>query len=279
MKDPSGKGYIYLLRPTPELWTLSVPHRTQIVYTPDTAFILAKLCVRPGTICLEAGTGSGSFTHALARQVAPTGKVYTFEFHEKRHNLNTTEFTTHGLDNLVTAQHRDVCASGFNVESADCAFLDLPSPWEAIPHLSKVFTRRRVARVCCFSPCIEQVLSTHTALRKYGFTNITTYDLQYRNYEARPVLMKSVEEACERLAEIRRRVKEGLPREPRDSSARGKRKPEENDGLNWSVVARGDGEIQTHTSFLTFGELMPLIDGMEPAGTIVEPVTESASVE
>lgn len=270
LRDPNGKGYIYLLRPTPELWTLALPHRTQIVYTPDTSFILAKLGVRPGSIVLEAGTGSGSFTHAVARQVSPNGRVYTFEFHEKRHALNMVDFASHGLDGLVVAQHGDVCASGFTGlpgdEEPDVAFLDLPAPWEAIPHLPSVFTRKRVARVCCFSPCIEQVLSTHTALRKQNFTNIVTYDLQYRNYEARPVQMRSVEEACDRLAEIRRRIKAGLPRMPRDSGGT-KRKPEDNDGINWRVVLRGDSEVQIHTSFLTFGDLMPLINGLEPAGS------------
>jgi len=260
LRHPKGKGFIYLLRPTPELWTLALPHRTQIVYTPDTAFILAKLCVRPGTVCLEAGTGSGSFTHALARQVAPNGKVYTFEFHEKRHELNVREFKDHGLDDLVIAQHRDVCAEGFSgVQTADCAFLDLPAPWDAIAHLPGVFTRRRVARVCCFSPCVEQVLSTHSALRKHGFTNIATYNVAYRNYDARPVQMRSIDEACERLSKIKERVKQGLPREPGGDNSR-KRKPEEGDGLNWSIVAKGDAEIKTHTSFLTFGELMPLVD-------------------
>ena len=266
MKDPNGKGYIYLLRPTPELWTQCLPHRTQIVYTPDTAFILSKLGVRPGSICLEAGTGSGSFTHAIARQVAPHGKVFTFEFHEKRYELNTAEFTAHGLDDLVTSQHRDVCAEGFNVEpnSADCVFLDLPCPWDAIPHLPAVLTQKRVGRVCCFSPCIEQVLSTLSALRKHGFVNIETYDLKYRNYEARPVQVRSVEEACERLLEIKQRVKEGLPKEPRGDAR--KRKPEEGDGLDWSIIARGDTEIQTHTSFLTFGELMPVIEEAKQEG-------------
>jgi tRNA (adenine57-N1/adenine58-N1)-methyltransferase catalytic subunit len=229
------------------------------VYTPDTAFILAKLCVLPGTICLEAGTGSGSFTHALARQVAPTGKVYTFEFHEQRHKMNIAEFTTHGLNEIVYGQHRDVCAQSFNIQNADCAFLDLPSPWEAIPHLPQAFNRNKVGRVCCFSPCIEQVLSTLSALRKYGFTNLTMYDLQYRTYEARPVQVRSIEEAMEKLSKLQKRVKERLPKEPRQSVK--KRKPEEGDGLNWVNVAKGEYEVQTHTSFLTFGELMPEVGG------------------
>ena len=274
LRSPNGSGYIYLLRPTPELWTLALPHRTQIVYTPDTAFILAKLCIRPGSKCIEAGTGSGSFTHALARQVAPTGKVYTFEFHEKRHELNTVEFKSHGLHDIVTAQHRDVCADGFDVPRGEpeAAFLDLPAPWEAIPHLPSVFTRNRVARVCCFSPCIEQVLATHSALRKHGFANITTYDLYYRNWESRQVQMRSVDDAVARLLDIRTRIKEGRKKEPTENQR--KLKPEEGDGLNWLVVGRGEKDLQTHTSFLTFGELMPLIDG-----TVSSTLADNAPVE
>jgi hypothetical protein len=87
--------------------------------------------------------------------------------------------------------------------------------------------------------------------------------------------VKNVEEACERLLGIRKRVKEGLPREPKVENR--KRKPVEGDGVNWSVVARGDTNIATHTSFLTFGELMPLInEGIRPAETQSdEPVGET----
>lgn len=56
-----------------------------------------------------------------------------------------------------------------------------------------------------------------------------------------------------------------MPREPKVDNK--KRKPVEGDGLDWRVYARGDTSIATHTSFLTFGELMPIIEGMKPAET------------
>ncbi|KAG9723530.1 putative tRNA methyltransferase subunit GCD14, partial [Aureobasidium melanogenum] len=65
----AGTGFVHLLPPTPESWTISLPHRTQVVYTPDASYILQRLQVRPGQTIIEAGAGSGSFTHASARAV------------------------------------------------------------------------------------------------------------------------------------------------------------------------------------------------------------------
>src|SRR5258708_25818697 len=51
----TGKGFIHILRPTPELWTLALPHRTQILYLADIAFITSWLYIRPGSLVIEAG--------------------------------------------------------------------------------------------------------------------------------------------------------------------------------------------------------------------------------
>ena len=65
----ASSGFAHLLPPTPELWTAALPHRTQVVYTPDYSYILQRLRVRPGSRIIESGAGSGSFTHAAARAV------------------------------------------------------------------------------------------------------------------------------------------------------------------------------------------------------------------
>ena len=51
----NGRGFVYMLRPTPELWTLALPHRTQILYIADIAFITTWLSIRPGSVVIEAG--------------------------------------------------------------------------------------------------------------------------------------------------------------------------------------------------------------------------------
>ena len=63
---------MYLVAPTPELWSLVLRHRTQILYVADISLVCSYLELRPGSVVLESGTGSGSLTHSLARAVAPT---------------------------------------------------------------------------------------------------------------------------------------------------------------------------------------------------------------
>ena len=51
----NGRGFVHVLRPTPELWTRALPHRTQILYVADIAFVCSWLDVRPGGRVVEAG--------------------------------------------------------------------------------------------------------------------------------------------------------------------------------------------------------------------------------
>jgi tRNA (adenine57-N1/adenine58-N1)-methyltransferase len=51
----NGKGFIHVLRPTPELWTMALPHRTQILYLADIAFITSWLDIKRGSRVIEAG--------------------------------------------------------------------------------------------------------------------------------------------------------------------------------------------------------------------------------
>lgn len=71
---------------------------------PDIAFICSFLGIKPGSKVIEAGalpsimsiktreltsctgTGSGSFTHSVARTIGDLGHLYSFEFHEERYN-------------------------------------------------------------------------------------------------------------------------------------------------------------------------------------------------
>lgn len=51
----SKGGWVYVLHPTPELWTVTLPHRTQILYSTDIATITMMLELKPGSIVCESG--------------------------------------------------------------------------------------------------------------------------------------------------------------------------------------------------------------------------------
>lgn len=223
-------GWMHLLAPTPELWTLVLRHRTQILYVADIAMVIAQLELRPGSIALECGTGSGSLTHSLARAVAPTGMVHTFEFHAQRAEMAAQEFKDHGIGDVVTVAQRNIEEHGFPEELhniADGVFLDLPSPWKAVESAAMCLKADGV--FCGFSPCIEQVQKTAESLNKHGFRDMKFMELVLRNYEV-----------------VIDRLGEGLDTSENGSKKRW-REDEPRPGLA-QPAAEGKG----HTGYLTF---------------------------
>ncbi|XP_011874661.1 PREDICTED: tRNA (adenine(58)-N(1))-methyltransferase catalytic subunit TRMT61A [Vollenhovia emeryi] len=189
-----SRGWAYVLQPTPELWTLTLPHRTQIIYSPDISLIIHLMELRPGSTVIETGTGSGSLSHSLIRAIRPSGHLYTFDFHEQRVSIASTEFKNHGLSDFVTLKERDVCLEGFGDElrdRIDAVFLDLPHPWLAIEH-AIVALKQTGGKLCFFSPCIEQVQRTCAQLICKGFIELLTYECLQREmnvqYKSLPVL-------------------------------------------------------------------------------------------
>merc|ERR1712025_925605 len=183
-----SRGYGYALHPTPELWTKCLPHRTQILYQTDISLILLQLELKPGSIVIESGTGSGSLSHSILRTIAPNGHLHTFDFHQERVDLARKEFQNHGWTNQVTVKQRDACKDGFELDKiADAVFLDLPHPWDAISHAKK--SLKQGGRLCSFSPCVEQVQKAISEMHNQGFTEISTIECLLREFQPRKITM------------------------------------------------------------------------------------------
>ncbi|KAG8781237.1 tRNA (adenine-N(1)-)-methyltransferase catalytic subunit trm61 [Ceratobasidium sp. 428] len=229
LSSRNGRGFIHVLRPTPELWTLALPHRTQILYHADISYIAMWLAIKPGSVVIEAGTGSGSFSHSVARTIGPTGRLYSFEFHEQRANKARDEFNRHGMSDFVTLEHRNVCKDGFGLQDkVDSVFLDLPAPWEAVASAGNALRKDRIGRICCFSPCMEQVLRTVSALNELGFTGVTTHETLLRPHDVCNTPMQTVGEVAARLRNIEVRKEQRRRKQIETSNRDKKRKrPEE----------------------------------------------------
>lgn len=303
----AGSGFMHVLQPTPESWTYSLDHRTQVVYTPDYSYILQRLRVKPGNTIIEAGAGSGSFTHAAARAVfngyhdKPTsstqtqGRVCSFEYHEPRVHTLRQEIHDHGLTNVVTLTHRDVYNDGFLLSDksspkASAIFLDLPAPHLALKHLARENPNTPLdpdstAHICTFSPCIEQVTATVSAMRKAGWTEIQMVEVANRRIDVRRerVGLKeeglrgvnanaaTVEESLSRLREVDAKLNEFHATKPAANGGQQQskkipskaqrleqiRKDEKSRKLfkEGRLVHRTEPEVKTHTSYLVFAVL------------------------
>ncbi|GMI47845.1 hypothetical protein TrCOL_g12347 [Triparma columacea] len=186
----STDGFVFALRPTPELWSSSLPHRTQIVHDLDQCNVILYLDLKPGSVVLESGTGSGAMSTAIARTVSPGGKVWTYEFNEDRVTKARDEFARNGLADIITVTHRDVCGKregdvgGFGDfvpdSSADAIFLDLPEPWEAVGGAADKIKPN--GKICSYSPCIEQSQKFCAAAEAAGFHSVNTMEVRLKEY-------------------------------------------------------------------------------------------------
>lgn len=181
------RGWILPLRLTPELWTQLLPHRTQILYQTDISVILLQLDIKPGSIVVESGTGSGSLSHAILRACLPNGFLYTYDVNESRLTTARQEFEDHGYGKNVRVTCRNICESGYDDDlegKADACVLDLPQTWSAIEHAHKVL-KSDGSRLCTFSPCIEQVQQNVTKMTELKFKDILTLECLIRPFEVK----------------------------------------------------------------------------------------------
>ena len=132
----SHLGYPFvILQPSTSDLISQLRRTTQIMYPKDIGYTLLKLSVVPGDRVIEAGTGSGGLSVALARAVGPDGMVYSYEARQDILNLARKNLEALGLADRVTFTLRDI-AEGFDQTGVDALFLDVRRPWAYLAQVS-----------------------------------------------------------------------------------------------------------------------------------------------
>ncbi|HYM40504.1 MAG TPA: tRNA (adenine-N1)-methyltransferase [Thermoplasmata archaeon] len=150
----------------------------------DIASIRFELDLSAGSRVVEAGTGSGALTMALARAVRPSGKVYSYDLREDQQEIARENVHRAGLGAWVDFKVGDVRAPIDETE-VDALVLDIPDPWSAIP--GAWATLRACGHLASFSPNMEQVKETVAELRRHAFLDVRTVELIEREMEVRDV--------------------------------------------------------------------------------------------
>jgi tRNA (adenine57-N1/adenine58-N1)-methyltransferase len=173
----------YLIQPSLGDLLVDLPRTTQILYPKDIGFIFVTMGIGPGRKVLEAGTGSGSMTTALAYAVGSEGRVISYEVKPDVQNLARKNLTRFGLESRVDFKLRDI-AEGFDETDADSFFLDVPNPYDYTAQVRNAL--KPGGFLCCLVPTFNQIEKTLIALRQTNFAFVEVCELLLRFFQAEP---------------------------------------------------------------------------------------------
>lgn len=170
-------------RPTLEEFVLSMPRGAQVIYPKDLAAMLMLGDIAPGHRVFESGLGSGALSMALLRAGAIiTGYEIRDDF-ASRAQKNVAAFL--GPEVL---ERYEVCLQSayepFDLPAEhggfDRVMLDLPEPWQVIPHVEA--TLRPGGVLVAYTPSITQVQRLRDVLETSRFTQSSTIEVLHRGW-------------------------------------------------------------------------------------------------
>ncbi|HSO11932.1 MAG TPA: tRNA (adenine-N1)-methyltransferase [Anaerolineales bacterium] len=177
----------FLLQPSLADLLIDLPRTTQILYPKDIGFILVTMGVGPGQKVMEAGTGSGSMTTALAYAVGNEGRVISYEVKPDVQNLARKNLTRFGLDSRVDFKLRDI-QEGIDETDDDSFFLDVPNPYDYIGQVRAAL--KPGGFLCCLIPTFNQVEKTLYSLRQQNFAFTEVCEVLLRYYKPEPTRLR-----------------------------------------------------------------------------------------
>lgn len=228
-----SRGRLMLaLRPTLSEYVLKMPRGAQVLYPKDLGVIIQWADIYPGARVFEAGTGSGALTMALLRAVGDRGHVVSYEAREDfaRTAMKNIERYLGPAHNLTLRQSN--AYEGIEETDVDRVVLDLPEPWQVVPHAAKALRSGGV--YLSYVPTIPQVMQTVEALhRAQVFSMIQTFETLLRtwNIEGRSVRPDLRMVAHSGFLTVARKVQPGLapsvPAEAEEEAAGSERREED----------------------------------------------------
>ena len=174
-----GSPFI-LLQPSMADILIETRRNTQIMYPKDIGFILLTMDIGPGKHVIEAGTGSGSLTTALAFAVGSYGRITTYESRPEFQHLAHKNLERLGLAERVDFKLRDI-AEGFDERNADAVYLDLPNPQDYIQQAKHAL--KPGGYLGSILPTTNQVSTLLIALRRSNFAFIEVCEILLRYYK------------------------------------------------------------------------------------------------
>jgi tRNA (adenine57-N1/adenine58-N1)-methyltransferase catalytic subunit len=184
------KRAFVLLKPSLSDLLLETKRSTQIMYPKDVGFLLVTMGIGPGQHVLEAGTGSGALTTALAFAVGPQGRVTSYEVRPEMQRLAQKNLDRIGLADRVTFKLRNI-QEGFDEQGVDALFLDVPNPYDYLAQARAAL--KSGGSFGTILPSTNQVVRLMNALYRERFAFVEVCEILLRYYQTHPERLRPVD--------------------------------------------------------------------------------------
>jgi tRNA (adenine57-N1/adenine58-N1)-methyltransferase catalytic subunit len=176
----STRGATYtVLRPTLEDFVVEMPRGAQVIYPKDLAPICMLADIGPGVRVFESGVGSGALSMTMLRWGA---QIVGYELREdfaNRARANVRAFLGEAALDRYQVSLRDSYA-GIDERALDRVVLDLPEPWQVVPHAGEAL--RPGGILVAYTPSIIQVSQLREALATKGWAGQRTLEVLHRGW-------------------------------------------------------------------------------------------------
>ncbi|MEM2913831.1 MAG: tRNA (adenine-N1)-methyltransferase [Candidatus Bathyarchaeia archaeon] len=170
----------FAFKPTIQDYIFKASRKTQILYPKDIALIILFGNIHAGSRVVEAGTGAGALTMALAYYVKPLGRVYSYEVREEFIEIAAKNLEKSGLSDYAEIKNKDI-TQGIDEKDVDAVVLDMATPWLAVPHAYQALKGSGI--LISFSPTIDQVIKTVESLKDNHFASVETIECLVRRMQ------------------------------------------------------------------------------------------------
>ncbi len=176
----SNRGGVFsTVRPTMSDFVLKMPRGAQVIYPKDLGPILMLADLFPGSQVFESGVGSGALSMTMLRAGANiTGYEIREDFAERAKKNVKDALGEKALDQYDVLI-RDAY-EGIEEKDFDRMVLDLPEPWNVVPHAKTAL--RSGGIILAYTPSILQAAKFKEALEENGFALIETMEVMNRTW-------------------------------------------------------------------------------------------------
>ncbi len=176
----SSRGMVFIaVRPTITDFILKMPRGAQVIYPKDIGPILILADIFPGARILESGLGSGALSTGMLRAGAEIIGYEIREDFEKGARDNVARFLGNDALERYRTEVRDVY-QGIDESDLDRIVLDLPEPWQVLPHAEQALHRGGI--LVAYTPSIIQASQLHEAFEETRFGMAETIEVLNRGW-------------------------------------------------------------------------------------------------